>query len=76
MKAGGTLLTLTYLGRNDGAALQCDGRGQGGAGSFRPLSGGRSRRAGIRVNAIIAGPIKTLAAAGIGDFRYILRWNQ
>jgi enoyl-[acyl-carrier protein] reductase I len=31
---------------------------------------------GIRVNAISAGPIKTLAANGIGDFRYILRWNQ
>ncbi len=30
----------------------------------------------IRVNAISAGPIKTLAASGIGDFRYILRWNQ
>jgi enoyl-[acyl-carrier protein] reductase I len=30
----------------------------------------------IRVNAISAGPIKTLAANGIGDFRYILRWNQ
>jgi enoyl-[acyl-carrier protein] reductase I len=32
--------------------------------------------AGIRVNAISAGPIKTLAASGIGDFRYILKWNQ
>jgi len=31
---------------------------------------------GIRVNAISAGPIKTLAAAGIGDFRYILKWNE
>jgi enoyl-[acyl-carrier protein] reductase I len=31
---------------------------------------------GIRVNAISAGPIKTLAASGIGDFRYILKWNQ
>jgi enoyl-[acyl-carrier protein] reductase I len=31
---------------------------------------------GIRVNAISAGPIKTLAANGISDFRYILRWNQ
>ena len=31
---------------------------------------------GIRVNGISAGPIKTLAASGIGDFRYILRWNQ
>ncbi len=32
--------------------------------------------AGLRVNAISAGPMKTLAASGIGDFRYILRWNQ
>jgi enoyl-[acyl-carrier protein] reductase I len=31
---------------------------------------------GIRVNAISAGPIKTLAASGISDFRYILRWNE
>ena len=31
---------------------------------------------GIRVNAISAGPVKTLAANGIGDFRYIMRWNQ
>jgi enoyl-[acyl-carrier protein] reductase I len=31
---------------------------------------------GIRVNAISAGPIKTLAAMGIGDFRHILRWNE
>jgi enoyl-[acyl-carrier protein] reductase I len=33
-------------------------------------------RDNIRVNAISAGPIRTLAASGIGDFRYILRWNQ
>ena len=31
---------------------------------------------GIRVNAVSAGPIKTLAASGIGDFRYILKWNE
>ena len=31
---------------------------------------------GLRVNALSAGPMKTLAASGIGDFRYILRWNQ
>jgi len=35
-----------------------------------------SRENGIRVNAISAGPIKTLAASGIGDFRYILKWNE
>jgi enoyl-[acyl-carrier protein] reductase I len=33
-------------------------------------------RDGIRVNAISAGTIKTLAASGIGDFRYILKWNE
>ena len=33
-------------------------------------------KAGIRVNAISAGPIKTLAASGIADFRYILKWNE
>jgi enoyl-[acyl-carrier protein] reductase I len=33
-------------------------------------------RSGIRVNALSAGPMKTLAASGIGDFRYILKWNQ
>jgi enoyl-[acyl-carrier protein] reductase I len=31
---------------------------------------------GIRVNAISAGPIKTLASSGIGDFRYIMKWNE
>ena len=33
-------------------------------------------QSGIRVNALSAGPIKTLAASGIGDFRYILKWNE
>jgi enoyl-[acyl-carrier protein] reductase I len=65
------------LRRREGdAALQRHGRRQGGAGGERALSGGRSRRKNIRVNAISAGPIKTLAASGIGDFRYILKWNE
>ena len=77
MTAGGSLLTLTYSGAERvmphynvmgvaKAALEA---------SVRYLAvdlGGE----GIRVNAISAGPIKTLAAAGIGDFRYILKWNQ
>ena len=77
MRAGGSLLTLTYSGAERvmphynvmgvaKAALEA---------SVRYLAvdlGGE----GIRVNAISAGPIKTLAAAGIGDFRYILKWNQ
>jgi enoyl-[acyl-carrier protein] reductase I len=77
MPQGGSLLTLSYLGAERvvphynvmgvaKAALEA---------SVRYLAmdlGGN----GIRVNAISAGPVKTLAASGIGDFRYILRWNQ
>ncbi len=77
MKKGGSLLTLSYLGAERWvphynvmgvakAALEA---------SVRYLAadlGGQN----IRVNAISAGPIRTLAASGIGDFRYILRWNQ
>ena len=59
------------------AALQRHGCRQGGPGSklcaiWPPTLGEQN----IRVNAISAGPIKTLAAAGIGDFRYILKWNE
>ncbi|MDR3448503.1 MAG: enoyl-ACP reductase FabI [Alphaproteobacteria bacterium] len=77
MKKGGSLLTLSYLGAERvmphynvmgvaKAALEA---------SVRYMAvdlGGR----GIRVNAISAGPIKTLAASGIGDFRHILKWNE
>ena len=77
MKDGGSLLTLSYYGAERvmphynvmgvaKAALEA---------SVRYLAvdlGGRN----IRVNAISAGPIKTLAASGIGDFRYILKWNE
>ncbi|MDE2228620.1 MAG: enoyl-ACP reductase FabI [Alphaproteobacteria bacterium] len=77
MTQGGSLLTLSYLGAERvmphynvmgvaKAALEA---------SVRYLAvdlGGKN----IRVNAISAGPIKTLAASGIGDFRYILKWNQ
>jgi enoyl-[acyl-carrier protein] reductase I len=77
MSKGGSLLTLTYFGAEKvmphynvmgvaKAALEA---------SVRYLAvdlGGE----GIRVNAISAGPIRTLAASGIGDFRYILKWNQ
>ena len=77
MPNGGSLLTLTYYGAEKWmphynvmgvakAALEA---------SVRYLSAdlGPSK---IRVNAISAGPIKTLAASGIGDFRYILKWNE
>ena len=77
MKPGGSLLTLTYLGAERvmphynvmgvaKAALEASVRYL--AADLGPV--------GIRVNAISAGPIKTLAASGIGDFRYILKWNQ
>jgi len=77
MKPGGAMLTLTYLGAERviphynvmgvaKAALEA---------SVQYLATDLGT-AGIRVNAISAGPIRTLAASGIGDFRYILRWNQ
>ncbi len=77
MKPGGSLLTLSYLGAERvvphynvmgvaKAALEA---------SVRYLAADLGTD-GIRCNAISAGPIKTLAASGIGDFRYILRWNQ
>jgi enoyl-[acyl-carrier protein] reductase I len=77
MTDGGSLLTLTYYGAEKvmphynvmgvaKAALEA---------SVRYLAADLGRN-GIRVNAVSAGPIKTLAAAGIADFRYILRWNE
>jgi enoyl-[acyl-carrier protein] reductase I len=77
MPNGGSMLTLTYYGAEKWmphynvmgvakAALEA---------SVRYLAADLGEQ-GIRVNAISAGPIKTLAASGIGDFRYILRWNE
>ena len=77
MGSGGSLLTLTYLGAERvmphynvmgvaKAALEA---------SVRYMAADLGSD-GIRVNAISAGPIKTLAASGIGDFSYILKWNQ
>ena len=77
MKNGGSMLTLTYYGAEKWmphynvmgvakAALES---------SVRYLAADLGEK-NIRVNAISAGPIKTLAASGIGDFRYILRWNE
>ena len=77
MPNGGSLLTLTYYGAEKvmphynvmgvaKAALEA---------SVRYLAADLGRN-NVRVNAISAGPIKTLAASGIGDFRYILKWNE
>ena len=77
MPNGSSMLTLTYYGAERvmphynvmgvaKAALEA---------SVRYLAEDFGKD-GIRVNAISAGPIKTLAASGIGDFRYILKWNE
>ena len=77
MPDGGSLLTLTYYGAERvmphynvmgvaKAALEA---------SVRYLANDLGPK-NIRVNALSAGPIKTLAASGIGDFRYILKWNE
>ena len=77
MPRGGSLLTLTYYGAEKWiphynvmgvakAALEA---------SVCYLAADLGSK-NIRVNAISAGPIKTLAAAGVGDFRYILKWNE
>jgi len=77
MPNGGSLLTLTYYGAEKWmphynvmgvakAALEA---------SVRYLAADLGEK-NIRVNALSAGPIRTLAAAGIGDFRYILKWNE
>ena len=77
MTDGGAMLTLTYYGAEKWmphynvmgvakAALEA---------SVRYMAADLGSK-NIRVNAISAGPIKTLAASGIGDFRYILRWNE
>ncbi|MFL6782615.1 MAG: enoyl-ACP reductase FabI [Sphingomicrobium sp.] len=77
MNPGGSLLTLTYYGAEKviphynvmgvaKAALETSVK-------YLAMDLGPE---GIRVNAISAGPIKTLAASGIGDFRYIMKWNE
>ena len=77
MREGGSLLTMTYFGAERvmphynvmgvaKAALEA---------SVRYLASDLGKD-GIRVNAVSAGPIKTLASSGIGDFRYILKWNE
>jgi enoyl-[acyl-carrier protein] reductase I len=77
MPGGGSLLTLTYYGAEKWMP-HYNVMGVAKAGleaSVRYLAADLGVK-NIRVNAISAGPIKTLAASGIGDFRYILKWNE
>ncbi len=77
MTQGGALLTLTYYGAEKWMP-HYNVMGVAKAGleaSVRYLAADLGKH-NIRVNAISAGPIKTLAASGIGDFRYILKWNE
>ncbi|MDZ4790387.1 MAG: enoyl-ACP reductase FabI [Hyphomicrobiales bacterium] len=77
MTNGGALLTLTYYGAEK-VMPHYNVMGVAKAGleaSVRYLAADLGRQ-NIRVNAISAGPIKTLAASGISDFRYILKWNE
>ncbi len=74
---GGSLITLTYFGAERWMP-HYNVMGVAKAGleaSVRYLAADFGEK-GVRVNAISAGPIKTLAASGIGDFRYILKWNE
>jgi enoyl-[acyl-carrier protein] reductase I len=77
MTNGGSLLTLTYYGAEK-VIPHYNVMGVAKAGletSVKYLAMDLGPE-GIRVNAISAGPIKTLAASGIGDFRYIMKWNE
>ena len=76
-RGGGSVLTLTFLG-SDRVFPNYNVMGVAKAAlesSVRYLAADLGPR-NVRVNAISAGPIKTLAASGIGDFRYILKWNE
>ena len=77
MPDGGSLLTLTYYG-SEKVVPRYNVMGVAKAGleaSVRYLAVDLGN-SNIRVNAVSAGPIKTLAASGISDFRYILKWNE
>ena len=76
-ESGGSMLTLTYLGAEralPGYNVMGPAKASLEA-SVRYMAAELGPR-NIRVNGISAGPIKTLAASGIGDFRYILKWNE
>jgi enoyl-[acyl-carrier protein] reductase I len=77
MPAGGSMLTLTYYGAEQVMPhYNVMGVAKAALEASVMYMAEDLGRDGIRVNAISAGPIKTLAASGIGDFRYILKWNE
>ena len=77
MNEGGSLLTLTYYGAEKVMPhYNVMGVAKAGLEASIMYLAEDLGKDGIRVNAISAGPIKTLAASGIGDFRYILKWNE
>ncbi|HHX91526.1 MAG TPA: enoyl-ACP reductase FabI [Paracoccus sp.] len=77
MRPGGSLLTLTYYGAEKVMPhYNVMGLAKAALESSVMYMAEDLGKDGIRVNAISAGPIKTLAASGIGDFRYILKWNE
>jgi len=77
MRRGGSMLTLTYYGAEKVMPhYNVMGLAKAALESSVMYIAEDLGRDGIRVNAISAGPIKTLAASGIGDFRYIMKWNE
>ena len=77
MNPGGSLLTLTYYGAEKVMPhYNVMGLAKAALESSVQYIAEDLGKDGIRCNAISAGPIKTLAASGIGDFRYILKWNE
>ncbi len=77
MNPGGSLMTLTYYGAEKVMPhYNVMGIAKAGLEASVKYMAEDLGKDGIRVNAISAGPIKTLAASGIGDFRYIMRWNE
>jgi len=77
MRPGGSLLTLTYYGAEKVMPhYNVMGLAKAALEASVMYMAEDLGKDNIRVNAISAGPIKTLAASGIGDFRYILKWNE
>ncbi|MFZ5710296.1 MAG: enoyl-ACP reductase FabI [Pseudomonadota bacterium] len=77
MAEGGSLLTLTYYGAEKVMPhYNVMGLAKAALETSVQYIAEDLGKDGIRVNAISAGPIKTLAASGIGDFRYIMKWNE